>query len=162
MMDFGNRVYLETSFISYLAAKDSTDIFVVTRQRESRDWWENSRNEFEVFVSDAVHREAARGNATYAKQRLELLDGLEILDTTDAVLGLARELVRRKAVPENAEEDAVHIAVAAVHNRDFLLTWNFRHINNLFLKLKIAEVCKDNEFQFPQIGSPQELKRGLK
>jgi len=162
MMDFGNRVYLETSFISYLAAKDSTDIFVVTRQRESRDWWENSRNDFTVFISDAVIREAARGNAGYAKQRLELLEGLEILETTDAALGLARELVRRKAVPENAEEDAVDIAIAAVHNMDFLLTWNFRHINNLFLKLKIAEVCNDNGFQFPQIGSPQELKPGLK
>ena len=64
------------------------------------------------------------------------------------------------ADPEN--KDAVDIAIAAVHNMDFLLTWNFRHINNLFLKLKIAEVCNDNGFQFPQIGSPQELKPGLK
>jgi len=160
-MEPGNKVYLETSFISYLVAKDSVNIFVLARQRTSRDWWTDNRVQFKLYVSDAVIREASRGNVVYANDRIEFLTGLEILAATEAALGLAEELVRGKAIPENAVEDAAHIAIAAVHKMDYLLTWNFRHINNALRKKRISDVCNANGFILPQICTPEELKEGL-
>ena len=43
---------------------------------------------------------------------------------------MSEALVRGGAVPEKAENDALHVAVAAVHGVDYLLTWNFRHLDN--------------------------------
>ncbi|MCI5132489.1 MAG: hypothetical protein D3904_13495, partial [Candidatus Electrothrix sp. EH2] len=43
---------------------------------------------------------------------------------------IAEQLVTAQAVPANSEEDALHIGIAAANGIDFLLTWNFRHINN--------------------------------
>ncbi len=157
MMASPPMVYVETSFISYLAAKDSRDLFVLTRQLSSRSWWGSNRSLFRVYISEAVIREASRGSPVYAKDRLEILEGLEILDETDEVIGLAKELIRQKAVPEVATEDAAHIAFAAVYNMKYLLTWNFRHINNSVRKERLAVVCQTCGYVLPQICTPDEL-----
>ena len=34
------------------------------------------------------------------------------------------------AIPSTRAEDALHISLATVHGMDFLVTWNFRPINN--------------------------------
>ncbi len=51
-----------------------------------------------------------------------------MLPVTDDVASLADQLVRKGALPAGAQNDAVHIAVSAVHGVDYLLTWNFRHL----------------------------------
>ena len=48
------RVYIETSVISYLAARPSRDLLQAARQQLSRDWWESRRSNFDVFVSEIV------------------------------------------------------------------------------------------------------------
>ena len=53
-----------------------------------------------------------------------------MLPITEAAVALADALIRRRALPANAQNDAVHIAVSAVHGVDYLLTWNFRHLAN--------------------------------
>ena len=37
-------------------------------------------------------------------------------------------LLRKKAIPAKAFTDAVHIAIAALHEVQFIASWNFRHI----------------------------------
>ena len=55
-------VYLETSIASYLCGRPSRDLVVAARQQVTRDWWDVRREHFEVYVSQLVHDEAARGN----------------------------------------------------------------------------------------------------
>ena len=45
------------------------------------------------------------------------------------------------ALPQKAAIDAVHIALAAVHGMDFLLTWNCTHIANAALRPRIESLC---------------------
>ncbi len=61
------------------------------------------------------------------------------------------------AIPVGSEEDALHIAIAVAQGSDYLLTWNFRHINNAETKSAIAEVIESRGFVCPQICSPDEL-----
>lgn len=48
-----------------------------------------------------------------------------------------------KAVPLNSAEDALHIGIAAANGVEFLLTWNFRHINNATTKAAIRRIIEE-------------------
>ena len=60
-------------------------------------------------------------------------------------------------IPDTAEADALHVAVAAVHRIDYLLTWNCRHIDNASKKPIIRAICIDADYPYPEICTPMEL-----
>ncbi len=70
---------------------------------------------------------------------------------------LAAKLVERGGVPPEAELDALHIAVACVHEVDYLLTWNCRHINNAAMKPLVRSICVAVGYSCPEICTPLEL-----
>jgi hypothetical protein len=72
--------------------------------------------------------EASGGDKEAAQERASFLEGMATLRITDAAGEIAAHLVASGAVPRTAVEDALHIAVAAVHGVDYLLTWNCKHI----------------------------------
>ena len=62
------------------------------------------------------------------------------------------------AVPRKATEDALHLALAAVHGIQFLLTWNVKHIANAAMRQAIERVCRESGFEPPVICTPEELE----
>jgi len=60
-------------------------------------------------------------------------------------------------IPDNAQDDALHIAIASYHAIDFLLTWNFKHLANAHLIPKVRTIVTESGYQFPQICTPEEL-----
>ena len=60
-------------------------------------------------------------------------------------------------IPDTSESDALHVAVAAVHGIDYLLTWNCRHINNATTKPIIRALCEKSGYVYPEICTPFEL-----
>ena len=75
-------------------------------------------------------------------------------------LQLADQFLRMRVVPEKAEVDAVHIAIAVVNGMDYLLTWNCTHIANAAIRGKIDHTCRDMGFEPPIICTPEELMEG--
>ena len=65
--------------------------------------------------------------------------------------------MEERAIPFSRAEDALHISLAAVHRMDFLLTWNFRHINNAEMKARIRTAIETVGYECPVICSPEEL-----
>src|SRR5205823_11621211 len=122
----------------------------------TREWWER-RHGFESFVSQLVVRECQAGDPQAAVARLEALAGLPLLEHSEEVEALARELIRRVLLPDRATADALHIATAAAHGIDYLLTWNCTHIANASLRGRIEAVCRDAGFEPPAICTPEEL-----
>jgi hypothetical protein len=92
-----------------------------------------------------------------AKARLELLGGIRILSVTEAVAELARILVTSGLVPAIASSDAVHIALASVHQIDFLVTWNFKHIANPQTRECMRKTINDSGYRMPVMCSQEEL-----
>jgi hypothetical protein len=109
------KVYLETTVISYLTARPSRNLQVAAHQLVTADWWTRRRKHFELYVSRLVVDEAAAGDADAAAERLANLSGLPRLELTEPASALAVNLVRESAIPREAAEDAVHVAVAAAH-----------------------------------------------
>lgn len=150
-------VYIETSIVSYLTARPSSDLLAAALQKATLDWWKTQRSRFDLYTSQVVMEEAARGNSQAAARRLEALAGIPILAITDAVSVLSKALLRQRALPAAALDDSLHIAISAVHGADYLLTWNCRHLDNAETKPIIRSVCVVNGHACPEICTPQEL-----
>jgi len=150
-------VYIESSVISYLVSRPSRDVVVAGRQAISHDWWENHRQRFELRVSALVEEEISRGDSLAAQRRLALIEDIPSLAISDEATKLAESLLTQGAVSEGSEEDALHISIAAAQGADYLLTWNFKHINNAEMKSAITKVVESSGLACPQICSPEEL-----
>lgn len=150
-------VYVETSVFSYLTAWRSPQLVMAANQEATRDWWDSRRPKFELFVSAIVVQEAAAGDSDAAKRRLNEIGNLPELDVSAEVEQLAEQLLNGAALPEKAKADALHIAVAAVHGMDFLLTWNCKHIANAAMRSNIEAICRQAGYEPPVICTPLEL-----
>lgn len=150
-------VYIETSIPSYLTARPSRDIRAAAWQQIPAQWWDEARPHYELFTSELVLVEASAGDPEAAGRRLEVLQGIAELPIDREVQELAESLIVTGGVPTGAEADALHIAVAAVHRIDYLLTWNFRHIDNAATKPLIRAICADAGYSCPEICAPVEL-----
>ncbi len=153
----GNRVYIETSVISYLTARPSRQILAAAWQQTTQEWWDNRRTRFRLFTSELVFAEAGQGDPVAAGKRIGKLEGIPNLEVTDDVIVLAKKLVSDGALPAEAVDDAMHIAVSAVHGMDYLLTWNCSHLDNAEMKPLIRSVCAVAGYRCPEICTPQEL-----
>ncbi|MEI6809531.1 MAG: type II toxin-antitoxin system VapC family toxin [bacterium] len=153
-------VYLETSVVSYLAGRPSRDLVVAGRQEVSRDWWERRRVRYALRISVLVLQEIRRGDRAAAREREDAVADVPVLEITLEAQRLAVDLVKGKAVPAQSEEDALHIALACVHGADYLLTWNFKHINNAETKRTLVEAIEEAGYECPMICSPEELMGG--
>lgn len=150
-------VYIETSVISYLTARGSRDLISAARQQLTQEWWSDSRQNVELFVSPLVLKEVSDGDADAAAKRVSILSGIPELELTEEAVALSDVLVAKGGLPEKARDDALHIVVAAVHEIDFLLTWNCRHIDNAATKPIIRAVCLEQGYVCPEICTPEEL-----
>jgi len=150
-------VYLETSFIGYLTAHPSRMIIAAAHQQITRDWWSRKRTDFELVISELVVRECAAGDPEAARRRLDVIAGIGRLEINERVEQIALGLVQRGLVPPQVAEDALHIAIAAAHGADYILTWNFKHIANPMMQRRIAGFLDEMGVPLPFVCTPEEL-----
>lgn len=151
------KVYIETTIVSYYTGRPSRDIIIAGRQEITRDTWEKISERFERYISILVINEISRGNKEYAEKRLNTIDGIPVLNINNEAELLANKLIIDKAVAKEYPEDALHISLSAVNGIDYLLTWNFSHINNAQMKYRIMKVIEESGFVCPIICTPDEL-----
>ena len=120
-------------------------------------WWRERRPRFDLYVSQVLVDEVRAGDPEAAERRVAFLAGLPMLDVTPEVADLAAALIARVPLPPRAGADAAHIAVAACHGMDFLLTWNSAHIANAELRPRVEQVCRERGYGPPVLCTPDEL-----
>ena len=150
-------VYIETSIPGYLTSRPSRDVRAAAWQQLTCQWWDEARPGYDLFTSELVIVEASAGNSEAAARRLASLDGIPELPIDGAVQDLAARLVSEGGIPSGAEADALHVAVAAVHSIDYLLTWNCRHIDNASAKPLLRSICAVAGYTCAEICMPMEL-----
>lgn len=150
-------VYVETSIISYLTARPSNDLRAMANQNTTTEWWETRRLNYTVVASDLVISEASKGHPEASQRRLAAIADLPLLQLSEGVRALAQALIESHALPEKAEADAYHVAIAAVNGVVYLLTWNCTHIANAHTRPKIEETCRALGYEPPIICTPLEL-----
>ena len=151
------KVYIETSVVSYLSGRLSRDVIVVGRQEITREIWPFLIEQFDCYISALVREEIERGDPEAASNRLAVLTDMATLTISNEARDLVRAIVEHGLMPRQFTEDALHIAIAAMHGVDYVLTWNFRHLNNIQTKVKIANFIEDCGYEPPLVCSPDEL-----
>ena len=149
--------YIETTIPSYYAARNARSILQASRQLAKREWWDGGCSGFDLVTSTETLNESGEGDPERATARLALLRGVRVLPVTDEAADLARMLVSAGLVPVIASPDAVHIALASVHQIDFLVTWNFKHIANPHIRERMRTKINDSGYRMPVMCSPEEL-----
>src|SRR5689334_11285149 len=97
-----DRVYIETTVVSYLTARPSRDVVIAGHQQVTHEWWDSRRENYELCVSQLVLDESGAGDPEAAQERLEVLRPMLVLETTTEALELAKELLRAGALPAKA------------------------------------------------------------
>ncbi len=151
------KVYVETTIVSYLAARPSRDLITAAHQQVTQEWWENRRTDFDLFVSQLVIQEASAGDEQAIQRRLQMLEDLPLLQLNEHAVTLARTLIDEGTLPSQAAGDALHIAIATVHGMDYLLTWNLKHLANATIRNAITLTCRAHDYEPPVICTPEEL-----
>jgi hypothetical protein len=150
-------IYLETTIPSYLTAWRSPELVMAARQQVTRDWWDTRRHDFDLYVSQLVIDEASAGDPGAAARRLQVLQGIPLLEPKDETDVLVENLIRALSLPDKAAADAVHIALSVVNGMDYLLSWNCTHIANAAFRHVIESACTSLGYETPVICTPEEL-----
>lgn len=152
-----DTVYLETTVVGHIAGRLHPDPLIAARQQFARSWWAGVSAKYRVFISQLVIDECSGGDAEAARERLNVVEQLELLEVNDEVEQLANKLTAAGAIPPSEPRDALHLAVAAFHGIQYLVSWNFRHIVNAAMRTRIESVFRQAGVEPPIICTPEEL-----
>jgi predicted nucleic acid-binding protein len=150
-------VYLETTVVSYYTSKPSRDIIVLAHQEITRQWWSHATKTYNIFISEVVMEEAGLGDPEAAKRRLHEIKDFPHLELNNLVEKMARTYMEKLFIPEKSLRDAAHLAIASVHNIDYLVTWNCSHLANGAIIKKLVTLNKTYGVHTPIICTPEEL-----
>jgi hypothetical protein len=152
------KVYVEASIITYATNRPGRDLDAAARQELTLRWWEQAAPLFDLVTSDIAIREAEEHNRA---ANLAVFSGLARLAQNEEALSLSNRLVEAGLFPETARTDALHIAIAAVHKCDYLLTWKCESIANARRRRQFESIVEKAGFACPAICTPSQLHGGV-
>jgi hypothetical protein len=155
------RIYIESTIPSYVVARPARDLIQAGHQQTTKDWWDLKRAKHELFTSQVVLDEIASGDKEMARQRIELMAGITLLDLTDEANALTKTILSSGALPSDADRDAAHISLATVHEMDILLSWNCRHIANGAIQARLRRLAEKSGYALPVLCTPDGLTGDL-
>lgn len=150
-------VYVETTVVSYLTARPSRDLVVAAHLEVTRIWWEKALPCFRPFVSPVVLEEASAGDPEAARRRLDAIATFPILPIVPGVEDLASRYYEAILLPGRARADSLHLALAAWHGIDYLVSWNCTHIASGRVRRILESVNRELRIRMPEICTPHEL-----
>jgi len=162
MEELKRSVYIETTIPSVLTARPGRDIGALYRQAVTRDFWDNERHKYDLYISEYVVEECEKGDKDAAKRRLELIEGIPHLPIGKEVNDLAEEYFKYLKIPSRAKTDCFHLAVSVICKMDFLMSWNLTHLGSVYF----SKVCEFNATlgfeKTPNLFDPDALMRAAR
>jgi predicted nucleic acid-binding protein len=123
------RLYLDTSVISYLDQQDSPEKMEITHK-----FWEKVHNDdYDVVISEVVDEELA---GCEENKRDVLIKYLNEIRHRKIIIGETEKDIAECIIEngiltrEKSYSDCLHIAAAITSGCNTILSWNFKHIVN--------------------------------
>ena len=146
--------YIETSIASFYFT-GRTDPMSISRQEWTRQWWSEIGAGFQLYSSPAVIVELERGTiGSLREDRISLVDEIPLLEITPEVRKVAKIYIERLLMPNDADGDALHLALVSVHEIDVLLTWNCKHLANPNKLRHISRLNTELGLMVPLVTTP--------
>jgi predicted nucleic acid-binding protein len=153
-------VYLETTIPSFLTGRPSNNLVLAGQQQLTRRRWSTRKRHYRLFISELVIEEAGKGDSQAARKRIDSIKNLPLLEIDDEAIDLGARILKTGVIPQKAAADAGHIAVAARHGIDYLLTWNCKHIANAEIIRRLDQMIRDAGFLAPTICTCAKFPQG--
>ena len=150
-------VYIESTVVSYYAARRTRDLIAAAHQEITLEWWEKALPLFDPYVSQIVFDEISRGDAGGAERRLAAVQEFLVLEITPDVAALADVYFRALEMPGRARNDSLHLAAAVCHGMDYLVSWNCTHISSGRVRAIVEGINDERGCETPVICTPEEL-----
>jgi len=147
------KLYLDTSVWSFYYADDAPEKRDITRE------FFNKINNYEIYTSESVINEILNAPENKRKLLQELLNQYtpKTLDTTDEIQRLADIYINKGIIPQKKKDDAMHIACCVYYQIDILLSWNYKHLVNVFKKQRVIAVNMEEGYNKPlELITPME------
>jgi predicted nucleic acid-binding protein len=116
-------IYLDTTVFSAYWY-EGHDVYSIARRLKTREWWIEDKHEFAVWTSLVTLRELKAGSYPRQEDAREMARPIRLLPINRKVTDLSARLVSAGIVPKSKPNDAMQMALASVHQIDYLLTWN--------------------------------------
>jgi predicted nucleic acid-binding protein len=145
------RLYFDTSVFG--------GILDIEFQKETEKIFEMVQNgEIVCVYSDLCEYELENAPETIKEHFLSLnKEQTEFVEITEEINQLAEKYILEKVVGETSIDDCRHIACATISKVDYLISWNFKHIVNVFrIRGYNAVNIKNGHIQL-DIRSPKEV-----
>jgi len=82
---------------------------------------------------------------------------LEKVEVTEEGKNLAEKYIAEKVVGRSSFDDCLHIATATLNKVDYLISWNFKHIVNIFRIRGYNSINIREGYQQLDIRSPKDI-----
>ena len=145
--------YIETTIPSFYFT-GRTSPTSIARQKWTQQWWSTFSGDFQLYSSLAVTVELERGTLENLKsQRISFISDLPMLEISTDVRDIARIYVERLLMPQDADGDALHLAITS-YGLDVLLTWNCNHLANPNKFGQIETINRELGLKVPLLTTP--------
>ncbi len=122
------RIYLDTSVISFLKAEDSPE-----KMHDTVLLWDDIKNNtYDVIISDLTIKEIEQcpePKRTYMLNELRKIE-MTVVQIENDVDELSKEFIDAGILKEKSFDDCRHIATAIMVQCNIIVSWNFKHIVN--------------------------------
>jgi hypothetical protein len=121
------KIYLETTLFNFYFTDDAPD----KKQDTLKLFEEIRQGKYEPYASEDVVRELLDTSDSDKKIKMTQLVndyGITLLPSSAEAEALADIYVKEGVIPLKYRTDGVHIALTAVFNLDFIISYNFKHI----------------------------------
>ena len=84
-------------------------------------------------------------------------ENIERVSVTDEILTLASKYVAENVVGQTSFDDCIHIATATIYKVDILVSWNFKHIVNVYRIRGYNSINIRSNYPLLERRSPKEI-----
>ena len=152
------KIYLDTSAISYLDASDTPE-----KMADTLMFWEVlKKNDFQVIISNITVAEITKCSEPKRSFLFEKISEIEheIIEENDETLTLAENYLEYGVLKSKSMDDLRHISIATVIECKFIISWNFKHFVNVKTINKVQSVNKLLNYNEIMIIPPTMLTGG--
>lgn len=145
------RVYIDTSVCGGCFDEE----FAVW----SNQLFEDFKNEMRIAIVSDITIDELNDAPTKVRNQIDTIPvtSFEMITSNQEARELANKYIVEQAISARFYEDALHIAMATIHQVSVLASWNFKHIVNLDRIRMYNAVNMKNGLNHLEIRTPREI-----
>ncbi len=114
--------------------------------------------QIKIVISNVTEREIMKARKEIRDLYTALpTEFIEFVELSPDAISLANTYIKEKIVGNTHIDDCLHIALATIHNVDILVSWNFKHIVNIYRIRGYNSVNLKLGYKTLEIRSPKEI-----